>query len=237
MQGLLLLHQIPTWIAYTVSVLFIIFIVNAYNLIDGVDGLCSGLSSITLLSLGAWFIYIDLYVYAMIAFGMLGVVLAFFKYNITGNRLKIFMGDTGSLTLGFLIIFLSLKFLQQSSMDVDSSYYHIKNPIAIMVGLLFIPTFDTLRVFTSRISRGKSPFHPDKTHIHHKLLSMRMSHIQSTITLLCAQIVFILLNILLSEVLMLNINIVLLIDLILAVAINSGINRYIKAPSRKQVKQ
>ncbi|MEG2755099.1 MAG: undecaprenyl/decaprenyl-phosphate alpha-N-acetylglucosaminyl 1-phosphate transferase, partial [Mucinivorans sp.] len=103
--------EVPFAIAAVLEVLLIVFAVNAFNLIDGVDGLCSGMSSIIMACLGFWFIYSNMYIYAMISFGMLGVVLAFFRYNISGKRLKIFMGDTGSLTLGFLIIFITLKFV------------------------------------------------------------------------------------------------------------------------------
>ncbi len=235
--GLFGIHEINPIITGLLVVVAIVFIINAYNLIDGVDGLCSGLSSVALFALGAWFTYIEGFIYAMIAMGMLGVLIAFFYYNISSKRLKIFMGDTGSLTLGLLISFLGLKFLQTAStytpMGEHSFIQSIHSPLAIIIGLLFIPIFDTLRVFTGRIMQRKSPFAPDKTHIHHKMLALGFTHIQSTITLIISQIGFVLLNLLLGEVLLLNINTILLIDIVIAVSINVIINKQINARTNK----
>ena len=217
-------------------IVVIVFIINAYNLIDGVDGLCSGLSSVALIAFGIWFTYIEGFIYSMIAMGMLGVLLAFFYYNISGKRLKIFMGDTGSLTLGLLISFLALKFLQTATdytpVSENSLIQSVHSPIAIIIGLLFIPIFDTLRVFTGRIMHRKSPFAPDKTHIHHKMLALGLTHIQSTITLIVSQIAFVLLNLLLGEILTLNINVILLIDVAIAVFINAMVNKRINSRTK-----
>ncbi|MEG1607254.1 MAG: MraY family glycosyltransferase [Mucinivorans sp.] len=237
MGGLLGMWEVPFAVAAVLEVLLIVFAVNAFNLIDGVDGLCSGMSSIIMACLGFWFIYSNMYIYAMISFGMLGVVLSFFRYNISGKRLKIFMGDTGSLTLGFLIIFITLKFVNLAQNgSTPSDIYQIKSPIAIMVGLLFVPLFDTLRVFISRIARGKMPFSPDKTHIHHKLLAMGYSHLHSTLLLMLMQIIFIVLNITLSEVLSINLNLVILIDIILAVSYLFYVNKELEIKQRKTAK-
>jgi len=228
--GLFGIYAIPEWLGIAITILFAVYVVNAFNLIDGVDGLCSGTSTIILSLLGCWYIYMELYVYAMFAFSMVGVVLVFFQYNVLGRRLKIFMGDTGSLTLGYLIVFMVLKFLKVNT----SSYpdvYHIHSPLAIFAGLLFVPMFDTLRVFISRVTRGKSPFEPDQTHVHHKLLKMGFSHLQSTVILLVAQIFFIALNIVLGEIVQLNINFIILIDLVLGAGFNFMMNRMISSRS------
>lgn len=222
--GIFGLHEMPVWFMGMFMVGWVVFVVNAYNLIDGVDGLCSGLSSIALFFFGVWFVYLSNYIFAMIAFGMLGVVMIFFRFNVMGTRMKVFMGDTGSLTLGFLIVFLSLKFLQPSELAYEGMYT-LKSPIAIVLGLLFIPIFDTVRVFISRIRNGKSPFFPDKTHIHHKMLALGFSHLKSTAILLISQIGFVVLNVILAEVFALNVNIVVAIDILLAMGINVGINR------------
>lgn len=225
--GVFGLNEMPTWFMGMFMVGWVVFVVNAYNLIDGVDGLCSGLSSIALFFFGVWFVYMSNYIFAMIAFGMLGVVMIFFRFNVMGTRMKVFMGDTGSLTLGFLIVFLSLKFLQPTDPAYEGMYV-LKSPMSIVLGLLFIPIFDTVRVFISRIRDGKSPFYPDKTHIHHKMLALGFSHLKSTAVLLISQIVFVMINVLLAEVLALNINIVIGLDLVIAIGINVGINRGIK---------
>lgn len=234
--GLFGIHEVNPFITGFLVMVIIVFIINAYNLIDGVDGLCSGLSSVALLALGAWFTYIEGYIYAMIAMGMLGVLLAFFYYNVSSKRLKIFMGDTGSLTLGLLISFLALKFLQTATNYTtpgdNSIIQAIHSPLTIIIGLLFIPIFDTLRVFTGRLMHKKSPFSPDKTHIHHKMLALGFTHVRSTITLIACQVGFVLLNLLLSEVLMLNINTTLLIDITIAVSINAIINKKINTRAK-----
>lgn len=228
LHGLFGANDIYWWIGAVLTLLYTVFVINAFNLIDGVDGLCSGISSIVLFSLGAWFIYSSYYVYAMISFAMLGTVLVFFMYNFFGKRLKVFMGDTGSLTLGYIIVFLTLVFVRtssQSNLIDDQCMYVIKNPLSLILGLLFVPTYDTIRVFVSRISRGRSPFEPDKTHLHHKLLDVGFSHRRCTFVILIKVIFFMLLNVLLSEVLMLNINLVLIIDVLSAFTMMLIINR------------
>ena len=225
LYGLFGVHQIPEWLGAVITLIFTVFVVNAFNLLDGVDGLCSGISTIILSLLGCWYIYMELYVYAMLAFSMVGVVLVFFQYNVLGKRLKIFMGDTGSLTLGYAVVFLLLKFLKIETV-ADPDVYHINNSLAILIGLLFVPMFDTLRVALSRMTRGKSPFEPDQTHMHHKLLHMGFSHLQSTAILLVAEILFITLNIILSEVIGLNISIIVATDLVLGISLNFIMNSF-----------
>lgn len=225
-QGILFIHEIPNFIGVLFTIGLVVLTINSFNLIDGVNGLCSGLSLVCLISLGSWFLYIENYVYAMFAFSMVGVVFAFFYYNIKGRRLQIFMGDTGSLTLGFMIIFLALKFVHDPNIEqtIDRCYQPV-NTIALIAGLLFIPLFDTLRVFIGRLKSGLSPFNPDRTHIHHKLLSLGFTHVQSTFVIICSQLCFLALNIILSQVLHLNSNITLMIDFAIAISIIYIINR------------
>lgn len=233
-QGLFGIYQLPYVVDVTLTVLLAVMVVNAFNLIDGVDGLCSGLGAIILTSLGVWYIYLGLYVYAMFAFGMVGVLIAFFQYNVLGTRLKIFMGDTGSLTLGYMITFLSLKFLNLgSSTFIDVPF---TSTLAIVAGLLMIPLFDTARVFFNRIRMGKSPFYPDKNHIHHKLLRLKMTHLQSTGTLLLAQVALIVFNIVLAEYIKLNINFIIAIDIFMGIGVNIILNRSIAKYGRQLTK-
>lgn len=225
LQGLLGVHRLPFALDALLTVIVVVLTVNAFNLIDGVDGLCSGLGTIILTSLGILFIYYQLFVYAMFAFGMVGVLIAFFQYNVLGTRLKVFMGDTGSLTLGYMIAFLGLKF-----MNLENTTFitlGVRSTMAIVAGLLFVPVFDTCRVFVSRISRGKSPFYPDKNHVHHKLLQLNRTHLQSTGILLLMEIGFILLNFSLAEFAGLGINWVLLTDIALGIGVNVTLNRLI----------
>lgn len=231
-ENILCVEQLPVWIAMPFTIILIVYIVNAYNLIDGINGLCSGLGLVALVAFSAWNIYVENYVFAMLAMSVIGIVASFFYFNTSSKRLKIFMGDTGSLTLGFIIAFFAVKFI--SIPQSNPEFYIPNSPITLMLGLLFIPFFDTLRVFMNRVMQGKSPFHPDRTHIHHKLLSVGLTHIQSTIVLIFAQIGFLGINILLSEVLRLNVNWILLIDGVMAVGIIRIINKMIEAKKTKE---
>lgn len=225
LQGLLGVHRLPFALDAVLTVIAVVLTVNAFNLIDGVDGLCSGLGTIILTTLGIFFIYYRLFVYAMFAFGMVGVLIAFFQYNVLGTRLKVFMGDTGSLTLGYMIVFLGLKFVNLENTTFIT--IGLNATLAILAGLLFVPVFDTCRVFVSRVSRGKSPFFPDKNHVHHKLLQLNRTHLQSTGILLLLEMGFILLNFCLAEFLGLGINWILLTDVLLGVGINVALNKLI----------
>lgn len=233
LDGLFGVTELPWVVSGVLTTLIVVFVVNAFNLIDGVDGLCSGTGTIILVVLGSWYLYMGEFVYSMFAFGMVGVVVVFFQYNVMGKRLKVFMGDTGSLTLGYMIIFLGLKFI---SVDTNTypEVYHINSPIVLLLGLMFVPIFDTFRVFVNRIARRKSPFLPEKNHIHHKLLQLGFSHLQNTGVLLLTQICFFLLSILLSEVLDLNINIVLAVLILMGVLLNMIVNQRIHKLSLKK---
>lgn len=225
LQGLFGVYRLPFAMDALLTIAVVVLTVNAFNLIDGVDGLCSGLGTIILTTLGILFIYYQLFVYAMFAFGMVGVLIAFFQYNVLGTRLKVFMGDTGSLTLGYMIVFLGLKFVNLENTTFIAS--GLNSTLAILAGLLFVPVFDTCRVFVSRISRGKSPFFPDKNHVHHKLLQLNRTHLQSTGILLLMETGFILMNFALAELAGLGINWILLIDILLGVGVNVTLNRLI----------
>lgn len=232
LQGLMLAHEVPAFLGITITVLFVVYTINSFNLIDGVNGLCSGMSMVALLAYGSWFLYDHNYIYAMFALSMLGVVLAFFIYNIQGRRLQIFMGDTGSLTLGYMISFLTLQFI--NSPTSGTSDYTPINTLALAFGLLFVPLFDTLRVFCGRIRIGLSPFHPDRSHIHHKLLELGYTHIQSTLLLIVVQILFFGINIVLSQVLALQNTITLCVDLFIAIVAVYFVNKGIKKRKAKR---
>ena len=218
LDGLLGIYEIPYWVGIILTVLIIVLLANAYNLIDGIDGLCSGLSLLALLTFGFWFIVHGIYVYAMMAMAMAGVVLVFFFYNVLGKRLKVFMGDTGSLLLGYLIAFLGLKFY---SLNVSGEFFRINAAPAVFLGVVSIPVFDVVRVFCARMSAGLSPFYPDRRHIHHKLLRIGLTHLQSAMVIVLLQVGFILLNFLLRNV---GINLLLAINVALGFAVNYLLN-------------
>lgn len=172
--GLFGLYEIPFWAGIPFTMFVVVFITNAINLIDGIDGLASGLSSVSLLIMGALFLYKELWAYSMIAFATFGVLVPFFYYNVFGSAekaRKIFMGDTGSLTLGYIISFLLIKY----SMHNPAVSIYTEGALLIAFSTLIVPMFDVIRVVMLRIRTGKSPFQPDKNHIHHKLLAIGIS--------------------------------------------------------------
>lgn len=190
--GLFGISELPYIISVVFSIVTVVFIINALNLIDGVNWLASGVILVVMGTFGYWF-YVHGYMdYAVMAASVIGAVMAFMKFNRTPA--KIFMGDSGSLSLGLLSAALALIFIEQSSKIVhysqDSPFHVISGP-AIAIAVLIIPIFDTLRVFTKRILSGKSPFSPDKTHHHHQLLDLGFSHIKTSLTLVIANCVFI----------------------------------------------
>jgi UDP-GlcNAc:undecaprenyl-phosphate GlcNAc-1-phosphate transferase len=201
------------FISVVVSVLFVIFIVNGFNLIDGVDGLAAISGVISTLAFTIWFFLNgDIHVTVLGAI-IIGSLLAFLYYNVFSKNQKIFMGDTGSMIIGFVLATLAIRFMEINipSQHTLPEIQMISAP-AVVVGILIIPVIDTLRVFFLRISKGNSPFVADKNHIHHRLLTLGFSHIQVALSLGAVNIFFILLSFLLKDLGMLKlmaINIVL----------------------------
>jgi UDP-N-acetylmuramyl pentapeptide phosphotransferase/UDP-N-acetylglucosamine-1-phosphate transferase len=179
-NGLFGLHQIPLSAQYTITILIITGITNAFNLIDGIDGLAGGLGFMSLLMTGLFLTLSGDAKSGLIAFALAGGLLGFLYYNF--NPARIFMGDTGSLVLGFVVSVLCIKLLQVNTSVQNAVIPHA--PVFVL-GIVLIPVFDTLRVFSMRIWKGTSPFAPDKTHIHHLLTTNGWSHNFTTKTI-CA---------------------------------------------------
>lgn len=199
LYGLLYLHEIPDWIGYIVSLFAVVFIINAVNLIDGIDGLASGLCGVAVLFYGVVFLLMHEYIYAMLSFATLGVLVPFFYFNVFGNPVKqkkIFMGDTGSLTVGMMICILSLRMVHRFPSDLLEMQ---ANPFILAYSPLIIPCFDVVRVYLHRVKNGKNPFLPDKNHIHHKMLAVGMRQRTAMITIVFLSVCFTLCNILLSR--------------------------------------
>jgi len=148
------------------SVILIIFLNNAFNLIDGIDGLAASIGIIANLIFGIIFALMDQIPYAFIAFALAGSIAGFLKFN--WNPAKIFMGDTGALIIGLVTATLSIKFIELNKFS-DKPDPFIYSAPAIAVSILIVPIFDSLRIFTVRILKGKSPFDGDRNHIHHRM--------------------------------------------------------------------
>jgi len=168
LNGFIGIHDIYLWVSIPLAFAVVIFFINAYNLIDGIDGLSSSLACY-FFAFFAWF-YLQRqdYTIMMVCVAFVGMFLAFLRYNLSTNK-KIFMGDTGSMFIGFI---LSAFVIEIMSSDYPSYIKSIQpsNVPHLLIGMLYIPVFDSIRIFIARASEGKSPFAPDRTHIHHLLM-------------------------------------------------------------------
>jgi UDP-GlcNAc:undecaprenyl-phosphate/decaprenyl-phosphate GlcNAc-1-phosphate transferase len=187
MHGFLGIYQIPHIASIVLTIFTIIVITNSFNLIDGVDGLAGSLGVLTTLVFGTYFFFAGQLTYAVMAFALTGSTVAFLIYNF--SPAKIFMGDTGSLLLGLINAILVIKFINIAGNPA------VKLPLeaspALGFAILMIPLFDTLRVFTLRILNRRSPFSPDRIHVHHFLLDLGFTHRMVTFTCVGVNIVFI----------------------------------------------
>lgn len=197
MEGLLWIEELPSWLGWCISGFFVVYIVNAINLIDGIDGLASGLSGIALIFYGIVLTVAQNWVLALLVWAQLGTLIPFFYYNVFGNpnkRKKIFMGDTGSLTVGMILSFIALSVTNIDAPDVTKEY----NKLVLAFSPLIIPAFDVVRVYFHRIRHHRNPFLPDKCHIHHKLLALGLNQRASLCVILLASVIFMLVNVSLS---------------------------------------
>ena len=176
-EGLFGVYELPLAAQYTFTLLTIVGVTNAFNLIDGIDGLAGGLGFMSLTTLGIFLSLNGDFTSALIAFSLAGGIVAFLYFNF--NPAKIFLGDTGSLVLGFSIAVLCIRLMQVNTV---TTLPHV--PLFIL-GIVFIPVFDTMRVFATRIWKGRSPFQADKTHIHHLLTNAGFSHLFATRVICC----------------------------------------------------
>ena len=196
LYGLFGIGEIPIALSYILSVFTIIVITNAYNLIDGIDGLAGSVGVIASIFFGTWFFLNDQNSFALISFAFAGGLLAFLNFNWAPS--KIFMGDTGSLLIGFFLSIVTIKFIDTNSM-LEPSEFVFGGSIGTAMAVLILPLADTARVFVKRVARGKSPMHPDRTHFHHILLRLGCNHAQSTGILVTVNIVFVLLALVLKD--------------------------------------
>ncbi|MBK9255228.1 MAG: undecaprenyl/decaprenyl-phosphate alpha-N-acetylglucosaminyl 1-phosphate transferase [Saprospiraceae bacterium] len=197
LYGFFGIYEIPYIASIILSIFTIIVIINAFNLIDGINGLSGSIGLLISSVLGTWFFFVDSIEIAIVAFALCGSLVAFLKYNI--SPAKIFMGDTGALLLGLVCSILAIKFIELHK-EIGISQFTFKSAPSMAIAILILPLFDTLRVFTLRVIQGKSPFYPDRKHIHHILIDLGLSHTQATGLLLMINILFIILAIKLQHI-------------------------------------
>ncbi|WCO01122.1 MraY family glycosyltransferase [Psychroserpens ponticola] len=171
---------LPYWVSIGFTLFVYILIINAYNLIDGVDGLAGCIALLISVFFTILFYNSGALSLATISVALIGALLAFLKSNFSSKN-KIFMGDTGSMIVGFLLAFFTISFISQSQTNIDSEYFRASPALAF--AMLFFPLIDTLRIFFIRIFiLKKSPFEADKNHIHHRFIQAGFSHVQTTFT-------------------------------------------------------
>lgn len=190
LHGFLGINDLLYWHSIVLSAFVFIVIINGFNLIDGIDGLASGIGIIASMAFGAFFYINAEYEYAILAAALSGALIAFFWFNVFGDEYKIFMGDTGSLLVGLFIAVMAVRFNEMNIVPNKYNLYIHAAP-AVSFGILIVPLFDTMRVFLIRALKGHSPFRADKNHVHHKLLGLGLSHIKATMYILIVNILFI----------------------------------------------
>jgi len=193
LYGMFGVHEIPFYIGAPLTVFLIVLIDNAINLIDGIDGLAAGLALLSLFVFMVVFLREGVFAYAILIAGLMGVIAAYMYFNLFGSiekGHKIFMGDSGSLTIGFILGFLLVKF----SMNNPSVMPYRSDSLLTTYTLLIVPCFDVMRVIMVRLHQGQPLFQADKSHIHHRLMRCGLSQHQTLATILALALFFVLLN-------------------------------------------
>ncbi|TQI71932.1 UDP-N-acetylmuramyl pentapeptide phosphotransferase/UDP-N-acetylglucosamine-1-phosphate transferase [Gramella sp. Hel_I_59] len=184
LHGFLGITEIPYWLGYILKLFVVIALINAYNLIDGIDGLAGIAGIVICTSFAVMFYLISEPYFVLISVTVVGLLAAFLRYNFSRGHRKIFMGDGGSLTIGFLIAFLALKLLvRDNSATLLEEGFMPENRVLFLIAILFLPVYDTGRVILIRLSQGNTPFEADRNHLHHVLLDNKLSHKQASVLL------------------------------------------------------
>ncbi len=191
LHGIFGVYHLSYWYSVIFSVVGVIFITNAINLIDGIDGLAGSIGLLSTGVLGICLASFDNPGAACLAFALMGATVGFLRFNI--SPAKIFMGDTGSLLLGFMISILCILFVNSynESSQLATIIHGEKGALVVALSILFVPVFDSFRVFITRIVKGISPFKADRTHLHHYLLDLGFTHSRTVTILLTANILII----------------------------------------------
>jgi len=223
LYGFFGIYELPFWIGAPLTVLTIVFIDNAMNLIDGIDGLCASLSLLALVGFLHFFWHEGLYIYCILVVGLAGVLIPYLYFNVFGKtekNLKIFMGDSGSLTLGFILGFLLVKYTMVNRAVMP--FCETRMPIAF--SLLIVPTFDVVRIIIHRIKIHQPIFKADKSHIHHKLMRAGLTMHQVLIFIILLAITFLIINALLYP--LIGFTMIFLLDIVLYTMFHVTLNAF-----------
>lgn len=191
LHGLFGVTEMGILTSYGISFFLLLAIINALNLIDGVDGLASGLGILYCASFATYFLLTGETAWAILGICLIGSLAVFFIYNVFGKKQKIFLGDSGSLLLGYVMTAFVFRVMEMNAYHLVPDSLHMNATPMVALAILTIPMFDMARVSLTRILHGTSPFQADRNHIHHLLLQTGLNHLQTTCVLLSMSLVFI----------------------------------------------
>ncbi len=189
--GVFGINQIPHLMSVILTIFVIVALSNSFNLIDGIDGLAGAVALISSIFFALWFLYTGNLFFSIITISLASAIAGFLLFNWHPSR--VFMGDTGSIFIGFLLAVLAIQFINENSQLILTDKFHFPAFVSLAIAILIVPIYDTTRVFMIRIFAGGSPFVPDKKHIHHILLKQGFNHSQSTLILIGFNITMIIL--------------------------------------------
>lgn len=208
-HGFLGIDIVPPWASYLVTVFLFVLIINAVNLIDGIDGLAGSIGIIASLFFGTWFFLSGDYGYTVMAAALLGSLIVFLFFNLSKGSSKIFMGDTGSIVIGFVLAVMAIRFNELDA--AGNAFRNLDSAPSVSIAVLIVPLFDTLRVIILRLISHQNLFAPDNRHIHHLILRIGCSHKQATLYLSLFNVFMIILALLLDGIGILWLGLVLLV--------------------------
>lgn len=189
LSGLFGIYELPYFVGVAITLFIFIALINAYNLIDGIDGLAPSIGIFICLCFVYIFYRIYDYAIGILAISTMATLIGFVRYNLS-NRYRIFMGDTGSMVIGFILTFMAIRFLYVSN---ETNSRILTAPVLLLF-IFVVPIVDTSTVFITRILQGKHPLKPDKSHLHHQLLSIGYSHVKTSIILVIINVIFVLIG-------------------------------------------
>ncbi len=211
-EGLFGIETLPYLVSVLFSVFVFVLVINAYNLIDGIDGLAGSVAICASTSFGLFFVWYGHYLFFLVSFVLTGAMIGFLRYNLSSKR-KLFMGDSGSLFVGYLLAYQAIGFLELHRDLAATPVAVVSNAPILILAILMFPILDTVRIFIVRIQNGGSPFFPDRNHIHHRVLRLGLTHKRATLVIICCQVLVIGLALCIGE---LNIHLQLVIILLVA---------------------
>jgi UDP-GlcNAc:undecaprenyl-phosphate GlcNAc-1-phosphate transferase len=198
LHGFFGITQLSPFLSLPLSAFVMLTIINSFNLIDGIDGLASIVGIVIFTITGTLFYLLHLFLFVGISAVMIGSLVAFLRFNFSTKR-KIFMGDTGSLLIGFIIASAVIRLFAIKASILNNLPFHLENLPLVIMAILIVPFFDTARVFTIRVINKQGPFSPDRNHIHHILIDyLNLSHKKASVIIGIVNILFILIFMLLG---------------------------------------